>query len=178
VYAESGWTGFTFEAVARKSGVGKPAIYRRWASRRDLLGAAAVGLHQPVVTDQRSLEADLRVLLTQMFEFSLGVDGTFWARLQLDVSTTPELQGFFQAGVLDRSRAVFAEIAARAVARGELAQMPPISFLMELGVGPINMRIAHTPAFLRARLESDAERYCARLARWMTIAILDADAAA
>ncbi len=37
VYLAGGLPGFTFEAVARESGVGKPALYRRWESTDELL---------------------------------------------------------------------------------------------------------------------------------------------
>jgi AcrR family transcriptional regulator len=175
VFADHGWAGFTFEAIARHAGIGKPAIYRRWSSRRDLLGAAAAQLPQPVVHDEGSLEADLFSLFQQFYGFSLGVAGTFWMRLELEVNSVPELGGFFQAGVLDASRLSFGTIAARAIARGELHDMPPVTFLMELAVGSINMRIAHSPAYRRAELEAGQERYARRLAQWMTIAITETD---
>ena len=40
VYAEAGWSGFSFDAVARRAGVGKAPLYLRWASKEDLLLAA------------------------------------------------------------------------------------------------------------------------------------------
>jgi AcrR family transcriptional regulator len=36
-YAERGWSGFSFEAVSTRSMVGRPALYRRWADREELL---------------------------------------------------------------------------------------------------------------------------------------------
>ncbi len=40
VLAEQGYSGFSFEAVAKASGTTRPAIYRRWKRREDLLLAA------------------------------------------------------------------------------------------------------------------------------------------
>lgn len=37
VYTRVGSAGFTFEAIAREAGVGKPAIYRRWGSTDELM---------------------------------------------------------------------------------------------------------------------------------------------
>ncbi|MGV8881562.1 MAG: TetR/AcrR family transcriptional regulator [Rhodoglobus sp.] len=37
VYTRTGMSGFTFEAIAREAAVGKPAIYRRWASPSELM---------------------------------------------------------------------------------------------------------------------------------------------
>lgn len=39
---ESGYAGFTFEAVADRAGTSRPVIYRRWADRDELVGAAIV----------------------------------------------------------------------------------------------------------------------------------------
>ena len=35
VYARQGWAGFNFDAVAREAGCGRPALYRRWQSKRN-----------------------------------------------------------------------------------------------------------------------------------------------
>ena len=37
LYAEAGWAGFSFEAVARRAGVGKAGLYSRWTGRQELL---------------------------------------------------------------------------------------------------------------------------------------------
>lgn len=40
ILAEQGYSGFSFDAVAKVSGTTRPAIYRRWTRREDLLLAA------------------------------------------------------------------------------------------------------------------------------------------
>jgi AcrR family transcriptional regulator len=37
IYAEAGWSGFSFDAVARSAGVGKAPLYLRWKTKEDLL---------------------------------------------------------------------------------------------------------------------------------------------
>src|ERR1700744_5860979 len=59
VYAHAGWAGFTFEAVARAARVGKPAIYRRWSSREELLVAALHTADFPTARDCGHVRADL-----------------------------------------------------------------------------------------------------------------------
>lgn len=39
VLLEQGYSGFTFEAVAARAGTSRPVLYRRWATREDLLFA-------------------------------------------------------------------------------------------------------------------------------------------
>ena len=59
VYAHGGWSGFTFEGIARAAGVGKPAIYRRWSSREELLIAALQTADFPEARDCGHVRADL-----------------------------------------------------------------------------------------------------------------------
>ena len=57
---EAGWSGFSFDAVARRAGVGKAPLYLRWASKEDLL-LAAFGAHTTAITitDSGNLRDDL-----------------------------------------------------------------------------------------------------------------------
>ena len=64
-WARTGYAGLSLETVARKAGVGKAALYRRWpeksAMASDLL--SRVGLTMTDVAEQGSLEADLEAVL-------------------------------------------------------------------------------------------------------------------
>jgi len=39
---ENGYAGFTLEAVAERAGTSRPVLYRRWAGKDELVGAAIV----------------------------------------------------------------------------------------------------------------------------------------
>ncbi|SRR5258706_10784849 len=75
VYAEAGWSGFSFGAVARRAGVGKAPLYLRWQSKEDLL-LAALSAHTSTmpIRDSGSLRDDL----------------TEYARRLLQGKSTPE----------------------------------------------------------------------------------------
>ena len=66
VLVERGYSGTTIEAVATEAGVTRPTVYRRYASRAELLtGAveASFEAHNPVVPDTGRSAEDVRVLL-------------------------------------------------------------------------------------------------------------------
>lgn len=64
---EGGYGLFTFDAVAARAGTSKPVLYRRWATRRELLSATLrsfVTRTAPPAVDTGSLRGDVvRVLL-------------------------------------------------------------------------------------------------------------------
>ncbi|MFC8719686.1 TetR/AcrR family transcriptional regulator [Kitasatospora sp. NPDC057198] len=63
--AESGMGALTMDAVAARAGVGKPAIYRRWPTKQDLLIAAAESRIGPLtVPDAGDFRTELRAVLT------------------------------------------------------------------------------------------------------------------
>ncbi|WP_448322313.1 TetR/AcrR family transcriptional regulator [Streptomyces sp. CO7] len=63
--AESGMGALTMDAVATRAGVGKPAIYRRWPTKQELLIAAAESRIGPLaVPDMGDFRAELRAVLT------------------------------------------------------------------------------------------------------------------
>ncbi len=63
--AENGFRGSSMEAIARRAGVGKAALYRRWGSKAELVAAAVqtVGVPDMPLPDTGSLRGDLRELL-------------------------------------------------------------------------------------------------------------------
>jgi AcrR family transcriptional regulator len=57
---EHGFDRLSVEAVATRAGVGKAAVYRRWAGKTELVVAAVAELaHKPSVPDTGSLRGDL-----------------------------------------------------------------------------------------------------------------------
>src|SRR3712207_9580596 len=66
VLARLGSSGFTMDEVALAAGVGKAAIYRRWAGKTDLLACYTEGSIAGTldVSDTGSLRSDLVALLT------------------------------------------------------------------------------------------------------------------
>ena len=66
---ERGYVGLSFAAVATRAGTTKPAIYRRWASKRDLvLEAVFRTLGDDVVANTGDLDADMRTMVRWSLE--------------------------------------------------------------------------------------------------------------
>jgi AcrR family transcriptional regulator len=76
--AEKGYTGVTFEGVARRAQTSKPVLYRRYPSRAHMVVDALPAMHwQPDrILAAQSLREDLLTLLSAMLEIfhSIGVD--------------------------------------------------------------------------------------------------------
>ncbi|QIP83234.1 TetR/AcrR family transcriptional regulator [Streptomyces sp. Tu 2975] len=67
--AESGMSALTMDAVAARAGVSKPAMYRRWSTKQDLVIAAAESRIGPLtVPDMGDFRAELRAVLTARME--------------------------------------------------------------------------------------------------------------
>jgi AcrR family transcriptional regulator len=119
VYAEAGWAGFTFDALAVRSSVGKAAIYRRWASKLDILRdawrAASVGFVE--VPDTGDLRGDLVFVAKTLAERLDEPVGVAELRLLLDAKLFSE-----EFGELDRSRAASRVVARETVDRAVAAR--------------------------------------------------------
>lgn len=67
--AESGMGALTMDAVAARAAVSKPAIYRRWPTKQDLVIAAAESRIGPLaVPDMGDFRAELHAVLTARME--------------------------------------------------------------------------------------------------------------
>lgn len=67
--AESGMGALTMDAVAARAGVSKPAMYRRWPTKQDLVIAAAESRIGPLaVPDMGDFRSELRAVLTARME--------------------------------------------------------------------------------------------------------------
>ncbi|MYW68793.1 TetR family transcriptional regulator [Streptomyces sp. SID8379] len=67
--AEHGMGALTMDAVAARAGVSKPAMYRRWSTKQDLVIAAAESrIGQLTVPDMGDFRAELRAVLVARME--------------------------------------------------------------------------------------------------------------
>src|SRR4051812_21963014 len=92
VFWETGWSAFTLDAVARRAGVGREALYRRWPSKEVLLLQALQArgpLAHPI--DTGNLRDDLIELARQMLAGFRGHAGLVALRAALDARVHPDL---------------------------------------------------------------------------------------
>jgi len=121
VLDESGYGRLTLEEVARHAGTTKPAIYRRWPSRQQLV-LAALGLR---LGDARApdtgctlcdLDESLKVFVAAFQRMPPDVIGPLF----VDCVDDRELRAAFMTPLFDPPRAAVKETLDRAHARGDL----------------------------------------------------------
>lgn len=141
--AAVGFSKMSIEAIARRAGVGKTAVYRRWKSKLhlvlDLVGAfAADGLPVPATG---SLYGDVRALL-EVMSHVLGhpVASAVIPDLLVEAARNPEIADAVRGALLDGQRRVAAGIVGEAVARGELPQGSDAGRAFDLVIGPLYWR--------------------------------------
>lgn len=163
LYASEGWRGFTFEAVARASGVGKDALYRRWRGRADLLGSTLEARWSAVGSiDTGTLRGDLLVLTEFMLGLLVDTHAGVAINLQMEARMYKEVRDLvipFRSGLLDRFRA----LVDRAVLRGELHAETSTRLLADVVVGAVTNHVLATPLELEERLTADRGRFARKL---------------
>ncbi|MFJ7963276.1 TetR/AcrR family transcriptional regulator [Streptomyces sp. NPDC096324] len=141
--ASVGYARMSIEGIARRAGVGKTAVYRRWRSKLhlvlDLVSAIAVqGLPAP---DTGSLEGDLR-LLYEVTSRALRhpVAGQIIPDLQAEAARNPEIADAMQAALREGQQSVASGIVASAVERGEIRAGVDVELALDLMSGPLYWR--------------------------------------
>ncbi|MDH6226664.1 TetR/AcrR family transcriptional regulator [Streptomyces chilikensis] len=141
--AAVGYARTSIEGVARRAGVGKTAVYRRWRGKLhlvlDVVSALAVeGLPAP---DTGSLETDLRLL----YEFTSRalrhpVASQIIPDLQAEAARNPEIDEALRKAVRSGQESVALRIVAAAVERGELRRGLDEDIALDLVTGPLYWR--------------------------------------
>jgi AcrR family transcriptional regulator len=159
LYSEVGWAALTFDAVARRAGVGKAAIYLRWPTKeRLLLDALAAHTIQLMVSDSGSVRGDLLNFAHQLAEFYLGLNGLVTLRASLEAVSRPELLTSVQQ---DKSPAILAAraIVHRGITRGELPAHTSVTLVTDIIAGAVLNHILATPLHLREQMLKQLDRY-------------------
>ncbi|MFF3195612.1 TetR/AcrR family transcriptional regulator [Streptomyces misionensis] len=143
--AAAGWRRLAMDAVARRAGVGKAALYRRWESKEAMLldlVARLVRREVPEVPDTGTLAGDVRGFLD--LTVAQTADPRV-VRIAVDLLgesvRNPALAESLRLAVLAPRREAAAAMLRRAVGRGEL----PVGLDPELGtdllISPLLLRL-------------------------------------
>jgi AcrR family transcriptional regulator len=146
--AGSGWTRLTMDAVARRAGVGKAAVYRRWPSKEAMLLDLIkdlVNRHLPDVPDTGELRSDVRAFLDLTVRqgrdsrvLHIGID------LLAESLRNPALAAALREAVAIPRRRAAGAILRRAVDRGELPVSLDHGLATDLLFSPLLLRLAIT----------------------------------
>jgi AcrR family transcriptional regulator len=135
----SGYDGLRIDVVAERSGVHRGSIYRRWATRRDLIIEAARALiteHVPVPDTGTYREDTVQYLLSMAKMFTdPSVDAIIRALFSMGFGVLNDVE-WFAARVREADN-----IVDRAVDRGELPPEVTGAQMAELLTGPVYRRV-------------------------------------
>jgi AcrR family transcriptional regulator len=147
VFAELAAVGYgrmSMEGIARRAGVGKAAVYRRWRSKLPLVlelvpAVTAQGLPAP---DTGTLLGDVRALL-QVGARALRhpAAAQIIPDLLAEAARNPELAGALGTALRDAQGAVTAAVLRQAAARGEIAPGTDPALALDLLAGPLYWRL-------------------------------------
>lgn len=158
--SEAGFEGLTMEAVAKRAGVAKATVYRRFPSKVDLVVAVchAVSPTLPEPPDTGSVRDDLLAVLTSVTQKLQRSDtGRLMPAMVAASGHQPEVRealGRFSASRRSTTTAVLE----RAIERGELRADADVELLTDALVGPLIYRHLVTgrstgPAVLRRHID-------------------------
>lgn len=141
---DNGYGRLSMEAVARRAGVGKSALYRRWPSKQDMVLAVLSGLGVPpaAAPDTGSLRGDLRAALTATHHLLAHPRlSKIFADLIAEGMRVPALAAAVHAAMCDPRRDLAAVMVRRAVARGELPADVDSDLALDLLAAAIYWRV-------------------------------------
>jgi AcrR family transcriptional regulator len=137
--AEHGYLGLSMEAVAKRAGVGKQTLYRRWPRRPLLVYKACFGGAEQTsaeLPDTGTLAGDLaRATAYQDQVFKLPGTVELISGMVADCLVEPDLMAALRRKMMRPDLDVAATIFARAVKRGELPPTTDIHALAEIMAG-------------------------------------------
>ncbi len=145
--AATGYGKLSIDAVARRAGSGKAAIYRRWPSKQAMTIALVSGIAVTAIAapDTGSLRGDIRRFLTDA-ETALQhrLARTIVPDLLAEATRNTELAEALQATIRTPRRASAARMLQRAIERGELCGDADIELGLDFLAGPLYWRLAVT----------------------------------
>jgi AcrR family transcriptional regulator len=149
----------SIEAVAARSGVGKPTIYRNWANASELAMAALMEGHPEVAVDrQGNLRSALLRQVTDIVQAFATTRGRQIALALAAADPDSEMTRAFRNRIILSGREAGRRLIAEAIQREEIATPAEIEVVLDMIYAPIFYRllVGHRPldrAFAEALVE-------------------------
>jgi AcrR family transcriptional regulator len=120
--AEIGFDAMSIEAIAARAGVGKTTIYRRYASKEELVADAIENVREEVVIPNTgNLWGDIDALIENASQITLSPLGRQTAAMIISsASSNPQFAQIYWTKYLQPRRQAFAIVLERAKARNEV----------------------------------------------------------
>jgi AcrR family transcriptional regulator len=143
--ADVGYGRLSIEAVARRAGVGKTAIYRRWSNKLEMvleIVSDVAGRAVPL-PDTGSFAGDLQLLMMIVSKaLQHRIASQIIPDLMAEASRNPQIAGTLQRALRTHQTSVGDKLVGQAVARGELPPEADPELAVDLILGPLYWRLA------------------------------------
>jgi len=143
--AEVGYGRLSIEAVARRAGVGKTAIYRRWSNKLEMvleIVSEVAGRAVPL-PDTGSFAGDLTLLMMIVSRaLQHRIASQIIPDLMAEAARNPQIAETLQKALHTHQTAVGDKLVGQAVARGELPAGADPELAVDLILGPLYWRLA------------------------------------
>jgi AcrR family transcriptional regulator len=143
--AAVGYGRLSIEAVARRAGVAKTAVYRRWHSKLDMvLEVVSEVVGQKLAPpDTGDLHGDLLLVLRIMSRaLAHPLASQIIPDLLAEAARNPQIAETLQDALRSTQHDVTAALIMRAIDRGELPADTDVDLAVDLVVGPLYWRLA------------------------------------
>jgi AcrR family transcriptional regulator len=143
--AAVGYGRLSIEAVARRAGVGKTAVYRRWASKLEMVLETIAGVAEQrlPLPDTGSLRGDLEVFIRIVAQaLSHPLASQIIPDLLAEAARNPQMAKTLENALRINQRNIGVLLIGRAVDRGELPAEADPELAVDLIVGPLYWRLA------------------------------------
>lgn len=164
--SDVGYARVTVAEVARTAGVSKPAIYRRWACKSQLVVEAMVTqMPMRVPPDTGGVAGDLLALTGQLMTTLTKTPlGRVLPGLVAEMAADPALAASYRGLIIEPTRALWRTAVEAGIARGELAADTDVDLVIDALAGPMYVRILITgqtiePGYARAGVDLVLARY-------------------
>jgi len=120
--AEVGFAAMSMDAIAARAGVGKTTIYRRYASKEELVADAIESIREEIVIpDTGNLQSDIDTLIQNAAQITLNPIGRQTVAMIISsASSNPQFAQIYWTKYLQPRRKAFAVVLERAKAREEI----------------------------------------------------------
>jgi AcrR family transcriptional regulator len=138
--AEVGYGRLSIDAVAKRAGVGKAAIYRRWRDKQEMVVAVAskIALATLDIPDTGTLRGDIREFLVKgCASLAHPLASAIIPDLLAEVNRNPEFADSLLGAIHDPKQATAAELLRRAIDRNELPSDTDLEMALGLLAGPL-----------------------------------------
>ncbi len=165
MYAERGWAGFNFDVVAHQARVSKDAMYRRYASKLDLLLStmAHPADDQVPVAPGGDIRTYLIGVANWYFRNAMTSTGVNTLRIFVEAQQNPEL---LEAYYRERSAPVVVQTRAAirtAIEAGLLPAAGSPTAILDAILGGVVMHMLATQPDLRDKMLAGSEAYLVEL---------------